>query len=194
MPKTFPFSQKLSNYCFLDCPHTHWKSRVEALESELEWIRGARFYKGWRKCNVNASDREELPVPSSWNLVYVFVCVLFSFFAEPTASTPFLTAPCYLCPASDLSLLVDYIYLHPSHLSQLIPSFPLPTLVGPFLLSSPVPSLHSLLAKPDRGPYGTISLSHWAQFNSQLCASLTPAITRSPLCFSLLFQLFFVAC
>lgn len=74
MPKTFPFSQKLSNYCFLNCPHTHWKSCVEALESELEWIRGARFYKGWRKCNVNASDREELPVPSSWNLVYVFVC------------------------------------------------------------------------------------------------------------------------
>lgn len=91
-PKTFPFSQKLSNYCFLDCPHTQWKSRVEALESELEWIRGARFYKGWRKWNVNGSDREELPVPSSWNLVYVFVCVLF----------PFSQNALPLCPSSQL--------------------------------------------------------------------------------------------
>ena len=118
----------------------------------------------------------------------------FFFFAEPAASMPFLTAPCYLCLASHLSSLVDYIYLHPSYLSQLIPSLPLLTLVGPFPLSSPVPNLHSLTCQARPWTPGTISLSHQAQFKSQLCASLTRSIMRPSLRFGSLFRLVFVAC
>lgn len=122
------------------------------------------------------------------------LCVrAFFFFAEPTASMPFLTAPCYLCWESHLSSLVDYIYLHPSHLSQLIPSFPLLTLVAPFPPPSPIPNLHSLSCQARPWTPGTTSLVHRAQFHSQLCASLTPSIMRPPLHFGSLFRLVFGA-
>lgn len=140
MPESFPSSPKVPNHCSPGCPH--WGSRVEVLGSELGWIRGARFYKSWRKCNVNASDREGLPVPSSWNLVYVFV------FSARQSSVPFLTPPCHHCLASALSLLMNYICLHPGHLFSADPKPSNPVSVGDFPLSS----LSLSLAQPDEDP------------------------------------------
>lgn len=118
------------------------------------------------------------------------LCVrAFFFFIEPTAPMPFLTAPCCLCLASHLPSLVDYIDLHPSHLPQLMPSFLLLMLVGSFPLFSPTPNLHSLSCQARRWTPGTISLPLWAQFNSELFASLTPSIMHPPVFFGSLLWL-----
>lgn len=77
-------------------------------------------------------------------------CLRLCVFSVRQSSVPSLTPPCHHCLASALSLLMNYICLHPGHLFSADPKPSTPVSVGDFPLSSPSPSLS--LAQPDEDP------------------------------------------
>lgn len=94
-------------------------------------------------------------------------CLRLCVFSVRQSSVPSLTPPCHHCLASALSLLMNYICLHPGHLFSADPKPSTPVSVGDF----PVFSLSQPFSCPARRGPCTLPASHGALLPSRLCAS-----------------------